>query len=198
MFREIGRSTLARYHLARGEPEQSIGILEPLLEAGQADSAWSRPAELLALRALAHQARGDAARALVDIDRALELAEPEGSVRTFLEEGEPMRRLLSEASRGGRAQAYARHLLGFMQAGPPRPAPRAQPAAPDLAEPLTERELEVLRLLRSSLTTPEMAAQLGIAPSTVRTFVKSVYGKLGVHRRLEAIERAEDIGLLKA
>jgi LuxR family maltose regulon positive regulatory protein len=197
MFREIGRSTLARYHLARGEPEQAIGILDPLLEAGQADSAWSRPAELLALRALAYQSRGDAARALADIDRALELAEPEGSVRTFLEEGEPMRRLLSEASRGGRAQAYARHLLGLMEAGPPRPAPRAHPVAPDLAEPLTERELEVLRLLRSSLSTPEIADHLGVAPSTVRTFVKFIYGKLGVHRRLEAIDRAQELGLLR-
>jgi LuxR family maltose regulon positive regulatory protein len=71
------------------------------------------------------------------------------------------------------------------------------PWARRLAEPLTEREVEVLRLLRTSMTTPEIAAELGIAPSTVRTFVKHLYGKLGVHRRLDAIDRAMELGILK-
>lgn len=201
MFREIGRSTMARYHLARGEPGPAIEILDPVLDGAEAGSAWAKPVELHALRALAHLARGDPARALRDLDRALERAEPEGFVRTFLDEGEPMKRLLTEAAEKGRSSRYARRLLDLAQAGPPPdagPPPARRAGSADLPEPLTEREVEVLRLLQTSLTTPEIAGELGIAPSTVRTFVKNVYGKLGVHRRWEAVERGRELGLLKA
>jgi LuxR family maltose regulon positive regulatory protein len=196
MFREIGRTTLARYRLARGEARQAIELLDPLLAAGEEEAVWAKRVELLALRALAHQAQGEAGPAQQDIEQALTLAEPDGFVRTFLEEGEPMARLLAEAARKAGAQAYARRLLGLLEPGTRRPEAGLRPAPADLVEPLTERELEVLRLLSTSLSTPEMADHLGVAPSTVRTFVKFVYGKLGVHRRLEAIDRARELGLI--
>lgn len=203
LFREIGRTTMARYHLSRGEPQQAIDVLNPPLEDRRGLAVWANRVELIALRALAHQALGDPEAALLDLDQALEFAEAEGFVRTFIEEGEPMKRLLIEASHKGRARHYAQHLLGILAGGPaPAPAERRPPPPrgaqlPELVEPLTEREVEVLRLLQTSLTTPEIAGELGVAPSTVRTFVKNVYGKLGVHRRLEAVERARALGLLK-
>ncbi len=203
LFREIGRTTLARYYLALGEPAQAIAVLNPPLEDPRARSAWGNRVELLALRALAHQALDDPAQAQLDLERALELAEPEGFVRTFIEEGEPMKLLLGEAAQRGRAKEYARHLLGILEAGTPPhptdrgPSPERGAGRPPLVEPLTEREEEVLRLLRTSLTIPEIAGEMGIAPSTVRTFVKNVYGKLGVHRRLDALERARELGLLR-
>lgn len=203
LFREIGRTTLARYHLARGEPAQAIAILDPPLADPQDQPMWGNRVELLALRALAHQAMGDSARAQLDLEQALELAKPEGFVRTFVEEGDPMKRLLAVAARQGRAKEYASYLLGCLEAGaqpPPaelEPSPGRASRSASLVEPLTERESEVLRFLQTSLTIPEIASEMGIAPSTVRTFVKNVYGKLGVHRRLDALERARELGLLQ-
>jgi DNA-binding NarL/FixJ family response regulator len=107
------------------------------------------------------------------------------------------------AARQGRAKEYAFYLLGCLEAGAQPPPAELEPAPgragrhPLLVEPLTERESEVLRFLQTSLTIPEIANQMGIAPSTVRTFVKNVYGKLGVHRRLDALERARELGLLR-
>jgi LuxR family maltose regulon positive regulatory protein len=203
LFREIGRTTLARYYLVRGEPAQAVAVLEPPLADLQGRSMWGNRVELLALRALAHQAQGNTAQAQLDLEQALELAEPEGFVRTFVEEGEPMRCLLVEAAQQGRAREYALYLLMNMEAGAQPPLSDRGPSLertgghPSLVEPLTEREMEVLRFLQTSLTTPEIASEMGIAPSTVRTFVKNVYGKLGVHRRLDAIEQAKVLGLLR-
>lgn len=114
-----------------------------------------------------------------------------------------MKRLLEEMARQGRAKEYALYLLASLEpAQQPTPADRESfPGRagqhPPLLEPLTEREEEVLRFLQTSLTTPEIGNEMGIAPSTVRTFVKNVYGKLGVHRRLDAVERARELGLLR-
>jgi LuxR family maltose regulon positive regulatory protein len=197
LFREMGRTTLVRYHLARGDADEARKLLGPSSETDAGPSPWGNRVELLALHALAKHAGGDSVQAQRDLDEALGLAEPEGFVRAFIEEGEPMKRLLQEAARRDRHRAYALRLLQVMEAGTrPPPAPEHGSAPAPLVEPLTEREVEVLRLLQTSLTTPEIADELGIAPSTVRTFVKNVYGKLGVHRRLDALDRGRELGLL--
>ena len=204
MFHDMGQTTLARLHLARARPDQALAVLEPLLDKSDSPHASGNRIEFLALRALANRARGQTERALQDLGSALQLAEPEGLVRTFIDEGEPMRLLLREAVRAGVAVEYASRLIAILEASPqpgttavPRASVAVSPPA-SLVEPLTEREVEVLRLLQTSLTTPEIAYEMGIAPSTVRTFVKSVYGKLGVHRRIEAIDRARELDLLRA
>jgi LuxR family maltose regulon positive regulatory protein len=201
MFHELGQATLVRVHLARGDTTKALAVLEPLLGAG---SAMRSRIELLALRALIRRALGHRDAAMEDLEEALALAEPEGFIRTFIDDGEPMARLLREAARRGPAPGYARRLLDAM-------APREGPAAAtgerpsegislsrSFVEPPTEREMQVLRLLQSSLNTPEIAGELGIAPSTVRTYVKNLYGKLGVHRRADAVERAKEVGLLRS
>jgi LuxR family maltose regulon positive regulatory protein len=202
IFSEMVQMTLARLSLARGEPGEALSALDRLEETSSTGDMGNR-VEFLVLRALAESAAGQAEAAARDIGHALRLAEPEGFVRTFIDEGEPIAPLLREAARRGVAQEYAGRLIAALEESA-RPGPAvsagatlALPWARRLAEPLTEREVEVLRLLRTSMTTPEIAAELGIAPSTVRTFVKHLYGKLGVHRRLDAIDRAVELGILK-
>jgi LuxR family maltose regulon positive regulatory protein len=112
-------------------------------------------------------------------------AEPEGYARTFLAEGPPLVALLEAAVAHGVAPTAARRLLG---AGD---RPRRQP----LAEPLSERELEVLRLLATDLDGPDIARELVVALSTVRSHTKSIYAKLGVNSRRAAIRRADELGL---
>jgi LuxR family maltose regulon positive regulatory protein len=157
---------------------------------------------------LAWRALGESARALDALERALVIGEPEGYVQVLLDEGEPMQALLSEykariARRPGaaRLRAYVDRLLGFEERGPGllpgvAPSPGATPQASVLREPLSERELEVLHLLRTSLSQPEIADRLYVSINTIRSHVKHIYGKLGVHSRTAAVERAEELGLL--
>jgi len=203
LFHVMVQTTLVRLHLARGQPDQALATIERLRDTSPGRPASGNPVEFLALRALANRALGRTEAALSDLGAALKLAEPEGFVRTFIDEGEPMGQLLREAAQRGVATEYVTRLLGALEEGA-RPGsfaragtPVALPRPTTLVEPLTEREVEVLRLLQTSLTTPEIASEMGIAPSTVRTFVKNLYGKLGVHRRLNAIDRARELGLLQ-
>ena len=120
--------------------------------------------------------------------RAMALAEPEGYVRVFVAEGAPMTALLEAAVAHGISPAYARRLLAAGE------RPRKQP----LAEPLSERELEVLRLLGTDLDGPGIAAELVVALSTVRSHTKSIYAKLGVNSRRSAVRRGQELGLTSA
>ena len=157
------------------------------------------------------QAQGDIEQALASLQRALSLAEPEGYVRTFVDEGEPMARLLRQAVDQGIAANYAGELLAVLEdeTKHPRPitkAPDSSPTPPTgarqtlrpspLIEPLSERELEVLRLLTTYLSSTEIAAELTIAPSTARSHIKHIYAKLDVHSRMDAVQRARELGLL--
>jgi LuxR family maltose regulon positive regulatory protein len=199
------RLTLARLHLAREQPAEALAALAALRAAAEAEGRRWSMIEILALQALALQAQGDSAAALDDLARALALAEPEGYVRIFLDEGQPMRALLAEYSAqmterspaNTNLLAYAQRLLAAFaeEAAAPGLAQATAPAQP-LSEPLSDRELEVLRLLHLGCSTPEVAQRLTIAVSTVRSHVKNIYGKLGAHRRLEALRRAAELGLL--
>jgi LuxR family maltose regulon positive regulatory protein len=131
-------------------------------------------------------------RALSALERALALGEPEGYVRTFVDEGEPMAMLLRLALSQGMAPNYvARLLAAFGKEIEPTP-----PAMESLVEPLSERELQVLRLVVAGLSNPEIAQELVIAVSTVKSHVNHIYGKLGVESRTQAVVKAQELALL--
>jgi LuxR family maltose regulon positive regulatory protein len=134
--------------------------------------------------------------ALDALRQALAFAETQGFVRTFLDEGQPMRELLQLALARGIHPGYTRELLATFdgQTQPTQTEPSHQPA--DLLDSLSERELQVLRLLNTRLNVPEIAAEIYLAPTTVRTYVQNIYRKLGVHGRVEALQRAKELGLL--
>jgi len=190
--------------------DEALGLLERLLKTLETTEAFGRVLEILVLQALAWQARGEEKQALAALKRALLLAEPEGYVRTFVDEGPPLDVLLRKAAARGIAPAYVSTLLAALAAEEPgldsglnveqsaicNPQSAIRNPQSAIIEPLSEREMDVLRLLATSLSTPEIADELFVTPNTVRSHVKSIYGKLGVHNRIEAIQRAEELGLL--
>jgi LuxR family maltose regulon positive regulatory protein len=120
--------------------------------------------------------------------RALTIAEPQGFVRTFVDEGQTMRSLLKQASARGPHRAYAQKLsAAFIDENT---TPRKPPEQKALLDPLSERELQVLRLLNTTLSVPEIAAELHLAPTTVRTHIRNIYSKLEAHGRIEALQKA--------
>jgi LuxR family maltose regulon positive regulatory protein len=131
--------------------------------------------------------------ALSVLERALDLAEPQGYIRTFVDEGQPMQELLHQMQAKGIHEVYTRHLLAaFDGQKPSHPSLKAD----GVIEPLTVREMQVLRLLNTQLSVPEIAAEIHLSPTTVRTHVQHIYQKFGVHGRIEALQKAERIGLL--
>jgi LuxR family maltose regulon positive regulatory protein len=156
--------------------------------------------EICILKALAFQLLGNDSRASEAISEALCLAEPGGYVRIFLDEGEPMIRLLHQAASRGVAPDYVVKLLGAAPGGLGEPVSSEREVKPSpsqpLIEPLSDREVEVLRLMAGGLSNPEIAAELYVAVSTIQTHCKNIYGKLGVHRRWDAVRRAQELGLI--
>jgi len=176
-----------------------MGLLERLLQAAEAGERTGSVIEILVLQALAHETQGDISAALGALQRALTLAEPEGYVRLFVDEGMPMAILLEEAAKHWPAHRYVRRLLAAFgaarEAGQPARAEVGMQVKQGSIEPLSERELEVLRLLRTELTGPEIARELTVSLHTVRTHTSNIYNKLGVDKRRAAVRRAEDLGL---
>ncbi|MEJ2736372.1 MAG: LuxR C-terminal-related transcriptional regulator [Anaerolineae bacterium] len=195
-LREFEDLTLVRVSLAEGQPAEALALLDSLLRGARAAGRGGRVIEVLALRSLAHQAQGHTTRALDDLARALQLAEPEGFVRTFVDEGDPMATLLRQAASQGIAPAYASRLLSAFRASESRaPIALSLPAQP-LVEPLSKRELEVLDLLAEGLTNAEIAQRLVVSVPTVKSHTRSIYGKVGVHSRKEAVAQARELGIL--
>jgi LuxR family maltose regulon positive regulatory protein len=206
-LREFEHITLARALVARMRSEredrsmrEALGFVARLLHAADDGGRTGSAIEILVLQALAHQAQGEIAAALIPLQRALALAEPEGYVRLFVDEGQPMAQLLRAAAARGIMPTATSTLLAACDGGQ-RPntgtAPHlTSPAAQPLIEPLSEREREVLRLLRTELSGPEIARELVVALSTVRTHTKRIYAKLDVTTRRAAVRRAAELDLL--
>ncbi len=188
---EYEHITLARVLLANGSVLEATGLLDRLLRAAENGGRSGSMVEILVQQALASQTRGDRRPALVPLERALTLAEPEGYVRVFLEEGPPIRALLEAAAQRRIAPGYVGRLLSAFGESEIKP-----PIKQALVEPLSERELEVLRLLASDLDGPEIASQLMVSLNTMRTHTKSIYTKLGVNSRRTAVHRAAELKLL--
>lgn len=199
-LREFEDLTLARVLLAQGEPTKARVLLDILLTSAEAIGRLGSMIEAQALRALACQATGDGDAALEALARALETAELEGYVRVFVDAGQPMADLLRRASARGLGVTYVNKLLDALQLPVPRQA-RSSFARPTvqgtrLIEPLTDREMQVLGCLSERLSNAEIAQRLFISLPTVKSHMRNIYGKLGVHNRKEAVTRARELGIL--
>jgi LuxR family transcriptional regulator, maltose regulon positive regulatory protein len=201
-LREFEHVTLARLLIARYKTDRSNGsiheaarLLGRLLQAAEAGGRVGSVIEILVLQALGHEAQGDISLALVSLERALMLAEPEGYVRIFVDEGLAMAALLGRMKmESGRMKGYVHKLLAAF--GKQQEVRSSSSVLHPLVEPLSDRELEVLKLLATELSGPEIAHQLIVSLNTLRTHTKSIFNKLGVNNRRAAVRRAEELLLL--
>jgi LuxR family maltose regulon positive regulatory protein len=192
---EFDRLTHVRLALAqhRKQPKpamlhDTLLVLSGLSDAASAMARWSSVVEIHMLMALVCDALGRRPDALRSLGEAFAAApEPEAYARLFLDEGEPMKALLRDALREGVADGHPGRLL----AQPERPV-RAEP----LVDPLSEREGQVLRLLDSELSGPDIARELFVSHNTVRTHTRHIFAKLQVTSRRAAVHRARKVGLL--
>ncbi len=187
---------LARVLIAQGKLDQAWLLLDRLRATAEAAGATRQLIRALILQALGLQAQGQVDRAVATFERAVILAEPEGFVRTFTGAGPPIAGLLRKVAARGVATSYVSRLLAELGSEAATIPSTAEPSPATLIEPLSERELEVLRLLRTSLSQREIAERLIVSVNTIRTHTRHIYAKLDVHSRLEAVERAEELGLL--
>jgi LuxR family maltose regulon positive regulatory protein len=206
-LREFEHITLARILFARSKSDgsesalrESIDFLERLLKAAQEGGRTGSVIEILVLEALAHQAAGDLTTADAALECALILAEPEGYFRIFLDEGADMAKLLLEVAKRGIMPGFTGDLLAAFGAELQEFAGESHLLAVSLSqplvEPLSQREMEILRLLQTELSVPEIAGELVIAASTVRSHTKSIYSKLDVNNRRAAVKRASELNLI--
>ena len=197
-LREYEHLTLARLLIAqhRAEPASRniahvLTLLDRLRTAAEAGGRGASVLEALILQAAAHEAGKDVSAALATLHRAVALAEPERYVRLFTDEGAPMAALFKALRKQPGAPSYVNQLVASTTtiatyASPPQ----------KLVEPLSERELEVLRLLGGDLGGPEIARQLSVSLNTVRTHTKNIYAKLGVTSRRAAVRQARELKLI--
>jgi LuxR family maltose regulon positive regulatory protein len=177
-------------------------LLDRLQQAAEAGGRMGSVIEIGVLQALTYQAQGHLASALIALQRALTLAEPEGYVRVFVDEGLPMARLLSAAAQGMMPNYVGKLLAAFPTVAaeaPPRPGKADLPPASStqpLIEPLSARELEVVQLIAQGLSNEAIGARLFLALSTVKGHNRNIFGKLQVQRRSEGVARARELGLL--
>ncbi len=192
----LARALVAQHQIQRSpEPLQdAIAFLGRLLEAAEAGGRRGTEIDILVQLALAHQLAGERSAALTSLDHALTLAASEGYVRVFVNEGPPMAALLQAAVARGLAPAVVRQLLAV--SGRNYTAGVRDASHSGLPERLSDREREVLRLLGTDMSGPEIARQLVVSLNTVRTHTKSIYTKLGVNNRRSAVLRAADLDLL--
>jgi LuxR family maltose regulon positive regulatory protein len=189
---EVEQLGVAGVLIDTGKPAAALDLLGRLLQVAEETQRTKGLIRILVLQALAFQTQDDPGNALSALGRALSLAEPEGYVRTFLDQGEPMARLLRQALSQGIAPNYAARLLAAFDAA----VELTPPSMDALVEPLTRRELEVLRLIVAGLSNSDIADELFIAVSTVKSHINHIYGKLGVENRVQAINRARSLQLL--
>jgi LuxR family maltose regulon positive regulatory protein len=181
--------TLARLWIARGDLGPAIELLDEVGRQAQELGRITSLIDSLIQNAVARHLLGETPAALAAIEAALDLAEPQRFIQIFLTP--PIHGLLREALAHNIRPVYVAQLLGAVEG---RRTIHPRPAA--LIEQLSQRELQVLRLLNTHLSSTEIANHLSISPNTVRSHIKQIYGKLGVHSRSEAVDAAREIGLL--
>jgi len=214
----------SRVYLAQGDAAAALAMLEPLHQQAEAKGWQDETLKVLVLQAVALHAHGDKDKAVQLLGDALTLAEPDGFIRTFADEGAPMAQLLVQAAACGIMPDYTSKLLAAFEdatkdrsarqkmelppssfvarSGPSSPAlpapvsPAQVSEAEGLVEPLSQRELEVLQLIAQGLSNREISERLFLALSTVKGHNRNIFGKLQVQRRTEAVARARELGLL--
>ncbi len=187
LFRDLSTLTLARINLAQGRADMALRRLESLAVETAAGERWAHWITARTLTAMALASRGEDARALGILEGVLRRAEPEGYMRIFVDEGEQIQVLLAALARRPELAGWD-YLARLQQAGKVTPA-----SGGGL---LSERELEVLRLLAAGLSNSEIASRLIVTVGTVKTHVHHIYGKLEAQNRAQAVTRATELGLL--
>ena len=176
--------------IAEKHYDQALSLLKLLLPLMEQLGYLKKIIEIHILTASGLYAQGKTEAAVSSLVLALKLAQPEGFARVFLDEGDFVADLLKEIEVRGQGTEFERGLLNTLTPSVGKPRPPA-----DLVDPLSERELEVLRMLRTELSAPEIAQHLHISVTTMRTHTRNIYSKLGVHSRFEAVTRAEKLAL---
>lgn len=189
--------SLARVLISQRDFDAALDLVIRLAGAAEAGGRTGRWIEILILQAIALQAQHQTSKALVVLAKGLTLAEPEGYVRSFVDEGAPLAELLHQAADRGITPDYVSRLLAaFGNLGTDAPPIEEGSRSQNLIEPLTERELELLQLVTEGLSNREIAAKLFIALGTVKSHVHNIYGKLSAQNRAQAVARAKELGLL--
>jgi LuxR family maltose regulon positive regulatory protein len=188
---------LSRILLAQHRPGDAQALLSRMVVVAQNDGRDGSLIQLLTLQAVAYQAQAKTDHARVALERALSLAEPEGYVRTFVDMGLTVARMLSEIkAEGGRMAEYAARLLMAFPDLSGEIAPIQAESAPTELEPLSDRELQVLRMIAAGSSNRAIADELVVALGTVTAHTATIYRKLGVHNRTHAAARARELGLI--
>ena len=201
---EFDHITLARVLLARYQSDRAdgsiagaMGLLERLLKAAEERGGKGSVIEILVLQAMAYHAQGDLPGALLPLQRALTLAEPEGYVRIFLDEGSSMLQLLRDAATLEIMPAYTGKLLAAFEVEKRKSADKSPlPPTQPLIESLSQRELEILHLIAQGLSNRQIAERLFLALDTIKGHNRIIFDKLQVQSRTEAVARAHELGLL--
>ena len=193
----------ARVLLAQGDPSAALAVLRPLRQQMEAQGLADERFKAMILQAVALRANGEKDKAVQLLGEALALAEPGGFIRIFVDEGAPMAHLLSEAAAEGIMPDYVARLLAAFEDLTKDEGPTTQLASSvtrngrsSLVEPLSPRELEILRLITQGLSNREIGERLFLALDTVKGHNRHIFDKLQVQRRTEAITRARELGLL--
>jgi LuxR family maltose regulon positive regulatory protein len=191
------RLTQIRAHLAVGEPQLALEIAQAYLVHTEKMGQMKRVIEFLILQARALSDLGHSEEALEMLGRALAMAEPEGYLRLFLDEGEPMAGLLYKAMQADIRPQYTAHILAAFGSWARAEAIALESSsAESLMEPLSDREIEVLSLVAEGLTNQQIAQKLVLSLSTVKWHTSNIYGKLGVSNRSQAVAVARSLGIL--
>ena len=208
---EFCLQVLARWLIATGKAKQAVPLLGRLLKAAQQGGRERIAIEVMILQALAHQALSDDAEAVKVLEKALVAGQPEGFVRTFIDEGEPVSKLLLELlkQKGKRWGIEQPELLRYVVRlkdlfGPSAPVPTARVATTEsealpwwyVEDPLSERELEVLQHVAKGLSNQEIADKLFLSAGTVKRHMSNIYQKLDVHSRTQALEHSRSLKVL--
>ena len=195
----LARVLIAEYHGTQNEDtlQDALGLLSHLLRVAEGAQRTGSILEILVVQALAYQAQGNASLALESLNLALALAEPEGYFRLFVNEGKAMAGMLMSLVSSLKDDGQKKYVHKLLNAFGSRKTTQPAPASPQpLIDPLSERELEVLRLVAQGLSNEEIGRKLFVAVSTVKGHNLRIFGKLQTKSRTEAVSRARELGLL--